>query len=274
MNQVLVKVKDRNNPLQRLMEKRKLFNKPINTEECVEYCPSRLLEDGEWFYIRNFSKEPFGRIIFELNKDTVDYIASKIIDLDQMEFLISCQNENEYYFQRIFKKNKIYNKRFIHIENECEIKEQKNAIEINILPDALYVKEEDKLYFRKLETITPIFDGIDKLYREATEQEVCQFLELEFIKTKDGYETSDVKKANRKRIALALTILEKMNNEQKNMIFKYIDDYYPNLKYDGSAFEISKEEDLKHLIYGIEQKYYTTPVTREKRCANSTYNID
>lgn len=274
MNQVLVKVKDGNNPLQRLMEKEKLFNKPIDIEECVEYCPSRLLDDGEWFYIRDFSKEPFGKIISDLNKDTVDYITSKKIDLDQMEFLISCQNENEFYFQRIFKKNKIYRKRLIHIENDCEIKEEKNAIEINEWPDALYIKEEDRLYFRKLETITPIFDGIDKLYREATEQEVCHFLDLEFIKTKNGYDSSDVKKANRKRIALALTILKQMNNEQKRIIFKYIDAYYPNLRYDGSAFEISREEDLKHLIYGIEQKYYTTPVTREKRCANSTYNID
>ena len=34
-------------------------------------------------------------------------------------------------------------------------------------------------------------------------------------------------------------------------------------------FTIGNEENMKYLLWGIEQRYYTTPVTNEKRVANS-----
>ncbi len=34
-------------------------------------------------------------------------------------------------------------------------------------------------------------------------------------------------------------------------------------------FTIGNEEDMKYLLWGIEQRYYTTPVTNENRVANS-----
>ena len=67
--------------------------------------------------------------------------------------------------------------------------------------------------------------------------------------------------------------LNKLDEQQKKEIFSYTDKYYPDLKYDGKAFEIKNEEDMKNLLYGIEQRFYTTPVTNEKRVANSVSQI-
>jgi hypothetical protein len=39
------------------------------------------------------------------------------------------------------------------------------------------------------------------------------------------------------------------------------------------SFSISNEEDLKKLLYGIEQRYYTTKVGNEKRLANSITTV-
>ena len=55
---------------------------------------------------------------------------------------------------------------------------------------------------------------------------------------------------------------------------KYTNQYYPGLEYDGKSFSIGSEEDLKNLLFGIEQRYYTTPVTKEKRVANSVKTIE
>ena len=43
------------------------------------------------------------------------------------------------------------------------------------------------------------------------------------------------------------------------------------LQYDkvASTFEISDDDSLKLLIYGIEQRFYTTQFGQEKRLANS-----
>ena len=80
---------------------------------------------------------------------------------------------------------------------------------------------------------------------------------------------SKVGKANRRRLAMAMDTLSKLDERQKEQIFSYTDKYYPGLQYNGSSFLINNEEDLKNLLYGIEQRFYTTPVTNENRVANS-----
>jgi len=41
------------------------------------------------------------------------------------------------------------------------------------------------------------------------------------------------------------------------------------LKVSENSFEVGSENELKMLLYGIEQRFYTTPVGGEKRLANS-----
>ena len=155
-----------------------------------------------------------------------------------------------------------------------KIRNMHNAIVINDVPDAIYKKDDDRLYFRKFETITPIFKGIDELYREATDEEVDEFLGLGFINLQGEYSTEKVKKANRKRIALAMESLNRYTSEQKDTIFNYTNNYFPHLRFNGTSFEVRNEEDLKNLLYGIEQRFYTTVATYEKRCASAVYSLE
>lgn len=96
----------------------------------------------------------------------------------------------------------------------------KHGIIINDVPDAIYVKDEDCLYFKKLETVAPIFKGIDELYREATDEETKHFLENDFIELKNDFNFESVKKSNRKRIALAMKTLNEFSDDQKTEIFQ------------------------------------------------------
>ena len=137
--------------------------------------------------------------------------------------------------------------------------------------DAIYEKSENMLYFKKISAISGIFNGVSELYREATKEETVQFLSNKFVRLGDDYNEEMVGTPNRKRIALAVETLNEFSKKEKSLIFSYIKDYCPSLSFNEneSNFSIQSEEDLKYLLWGIEQRYYTTPVGKEKRVANS-----
>ena len=63
--------------------------------------------------------------------------------------------------------------------------------------------------------------------------------------------------------------LNELNEDDRKNIFSYIGDYCPELQIAESSFEIGSEDDMKKLLFGIEQRFYTTLVGGEKRIANS-----
>ena len=274
MDFLLAKVKDRRNPYRILMADQAVYMKPETLSNSIKYEPTNILDEEQWFFVDTFSKRDYClRLLVDNNFNSVDFVEINKMNPERMDYLIAYQNGVDFYFQRIFKYTVIRNKKFIHIGDDVEIKEEKNAIELNEVPDAVYSKKEDRLYFRKLETISPIFRGIDELYREATEEEVEDFLGNDFVNLQGDFLAAQVKKSNRKRIAMAMDTLSKFDKREKKMIFEYTNEYFPDLKFDGQSFEISNEEDLKNLLYGIEQRFYTTPVTKEKRCASAVYAL-
>jgi hypothetical protein len=60
-------------------------------------------------------------------------------------------------------------------------------------------------------------------------------------------------------------------------LLDYIEDYCKqklNFDQPNQKFEISTDDELKLLLYGIEQRFYTTPFGQEKRLANSVQALD
>lgn len=274
MDHVLAKVKGRLEGYAKLLSDQPLFVRPENLKNSVEYTADYKLEDDEWYTVSKFSTREFYPTLLKSPIDSTDYRAIEKNMLRKIEYICSYQQENEFYFQRVYKSRWLVKRKIIDFSEDLKIDETGEGIIINDIPDALYIKNEDRLYFQKLETISPIFKGIENLYREATQGEVNDFLGRKFIKLYDGYNAGRVGKANRHRLAMALDTLNQLNSKQKKNLFRYTDDYYPKLDYDGKAFKIKNEEDLKNLLYGIEQRYYTTPVTHEKRIANSVHKIE
>tara|TARA_B110000211_G_C13966252_1_gene502915 strand:+ start:881 stop:1069 length:189 start_codon:yes stop_codon:yes gene_type:complete len=58
-----------------------------------------------------------------------------------------------------------------------------------------------------------------------------------------------------------------LEGEEKTQIMDYIHGYCENISYDEGekTFSISNDEELKFLLYGIEQRFYTTILGDEKR---------
>lgn len=107
-------------------------------------------------------------------------------------------------------------------------------IVVNAVPDAIYQKNTDALVFRSLATISSIFQGIDELYKEATQEEVESFLGESFVGLSGGYVPEKVFKPNRKRVALAMRTLASIPAEDRDQMLSYIHSFCEEkLKFDA-----------------------------------------
>ncbi len=268
MNNLIAKIKGRNGNFFKVISDELIFNLPTDLDNPIEYNTDYKLEDDEWFAIEQFSEKEY----------CIDFLTNRFISTEydiipqnqynNINYLCSYQ-EDIYYFQKVNNRHYV-SKKLLHL-NRLTITESEPIIVINEYADAIYIKDEDTLYFKKLTAISTIFKGIDTLYKEATQEDTENFLNNDFINLGGNYDATKVKKANRKRIAMAMETISHFSNEEKSSIFGYIREYCEDLEFDenDSNFTIEAEEDLKKLLYGIEQRYYTTPLGNEKRLANS-----
>lgn len=238
----------------------------------VNYNPGTLLADEEWFRIRNISAQPYAIEVLSPDNQSVDYDLLKRDEFSSIDYLFVCSEET-ICFQNIGKTKLLAKKRILSVGEDFCYRSDCDEIVLNEVPDAIYERKTDSLFFKRLEAVTGIFKGIDQLYREATDEETKSFLENDFIQLRDDFSAGNVKTPNRKRIALALSALSKIEEDDKKAMFSYIGEYCPKLKIQDEAFSIGNEDELKLLLYGIEQRFYTTPIGGEKRIANSVLPI-
>lgn len=276
MDHVLARVKRLiKKPFFKLVSDHTLYeNTNVSPAACVPYSPDHNLDEDSWFKIEQFSQQPFCIDLLKSNFDSKDYDDLKKEQFPNIAYILAVQS-NDFYFQKVTP-SLFIKKKIIGFGEAAAIEEGSNRLVINDQPDAIYFKQSDTLAFRNLATISGIFKGIDALYREATEQETETFLQSEFIELKNNYDASKVSKPNRKRIALATDSLAKMSDQDRVDILTYIDDYCDQkLKLDQATnkFEISTDDELKLLLYGIEQRFYTTLFGRERRLANSIQTL-
>ena len=244
-----------------------------NIISLFEYMPDSTLKENEWFRIKDASKEDYAIDLMKDRFSSVDKDQLVLDDVKDINYLFSCCDDI-IYFQKMTKAKLVAKKRISLLNEKYEYFESACEIVINDLPDAIYSRSNDELYFQKLERITTIFEKIDQLYRAATSEETEAFLNSDFIQLKDGFSSKNVKTANRKRIALAMKTLSNLEDQEKNNILKYIVEYCPDLKMSDNAIGIGSESELKMLLYGIDQRFYTTPIGGEKRIANSVLLFD
>lgn len=272
MNQIYAKI--------RLRGHTNKYRKVLSTEEEVyhlpngllnsscKYFPGAILDEEEWFRISDFSKTEFSIDITQINYESVDYDSLQKSEYAHVDYLFA-KIDNNFFFQNVSKSKLVKRKGILGIGEGYSYQHDISILFINENPDAIYIPSDDMLYFKRLESITNIFKGISELYREATEHEVVEFLQNDFIALSNDFDSSKVKVTNRKRIALAVDTLSKIQEQDKQRIFSYIRDYCPDIATNDQKFRVGSEDNLKMLLYGIEQRFYTTSIGDEKRIAKS-----
>ena len=234
------------------------------------------MEDEQWFLVEDFSTQPYFLPFLTDQFDNTAYSALPRDSYPKLAFLIGIQNDNIYTFQRVVNSIVLQKKLISFKLNEApELLDYKYTVVINFEPDAIYDKQNDKLYFKNLSSITSIFPGIDTLYREATNEETNNFLELQILNVNQNFNSDNVKTANRRRIKAAMEKYNSFSEEQKAELPAYLRTYCGDDIYDieSEKFVIDNEEQLTKVLNGINQRFYTTEIDGEKRLANSVTPI-
>lgn len=282
MNHLLAEIKKRgrsDKTFKVFSETEEIYPLPTDLDHPKEYNSDYKLEDDEWFHIPNFKSSDYCIDILTKDFSSTEYNNITKRQLENIKYLISFQeydDDTSYFFFQKVNPSQLLRKSWFKISDTPQLEKDSPIIIVNDYADAIYDVNKDVLYFKKLTAISTIFSGISELYKEATQEETKEFLDNDFINLEDNYDASKVGTANRKRIAMALETFKSFNDPQKATIFDYIKEYCEEeLSYNEETkqFTVSDEEGLKHLLWGIEQRYYTTKVGDEKRVANSVSKI-
>ncbi|MBV2132605.1 ATP F0F1 synthase synthase [Pseudomonas sp. MAP12] len=242
----------------------------VDPSACVPYNPDHNLDEESWFKISQFSSQPYCVDILREGFDSKSYDDLTKDKFTDISYVCAVQGE-DFYFQKVTPSLFLRRKTLVFGE-VAEVEKDRVRLVVNLQPDAVYIKAKDVLIFKSLATISSIFPGIDELYKEATQEELERFLAEPFIELANEFGAEKVSKPNRKRVALAMETLAALPAQDKEAMLAYIDGYCGDqLRFDKGAgkFEISSDNELKLLIYGIEQRFYTTQFGQEKRLANS-----
>lgn len=235
----------------------------------VDYNPATYIDEEELYQLTSFSASNFMLDFLQNDLDSVNHDQITREDLKKLSFI--CTVQGHLYFFQIINSSFYVSKKWFSID-ELALETNKPIITINPFADAIYDKQNDVLYFKKLSAAQKIFKGMDQLYREATNEETQTFLNSDFLDVDSSFVSTNVTVPNRKRIALVNETLSRFSNEEKQAIYDYTNQY-GQVTYQDGKFKIDNDDDLKFVLWGIEQRFYTTPIGGEKRVANSIISI-
>ena len=280
MEYLISKTKGVNGSYYRVLSDVTVFDNIEEFDNARSYDDEYKLQEGEWFVVENFSTKEYCISLLRENFVPTSYSYMRREDYKKIDFVVSIQNDKYFLLQKITP-SYLYSKRSMiswgNLQNpsdQARLLKEDNILVIKDTPDCIFVKDTDRLYFKNLNTITSIFNGINELYREATDDEVETFLSMDIINLESDFSKDQVKTANRRRIKEATERYNNFSTEQKNRIPNYISQYCPNL-YDATTnrFRISNEKELTELLNTLNQRYYTTEIDGEKRLANSVTKL-
>ena len=89
MNYLLARVRDRRNGLRLVISNNEIYSSPDMIDEAVIYAQDDSIEDGEWFYLDNFSQREYCPDFLKTQINGAAYAAIDDTELDKISFLFS-----------------------------------------------------------------------------------------------------------------------------------------------------------------------------------------
>lgn len=285
MNYLLAKIKGHGKGYAMVLSNKTVYDTIPDFTKQLPYDDDYKLKSDEWFVVTEFSQKDYCPSIIKEAFVAADYSYLNFKGYKTVDYTVSLQGDEQervFIFQNITSsylyaryKAVAWNVAFIRNDaDQPELIEKEGLLEIRTIADCYYIKKEDKLLFKNLSAITSIFKGIAELYREATEQEVTDFLKLDCLSVDPAYDSSKVKTANRRKIKEATEKYNKFSDEDKLELKEYINDFCPAIySKDTDTYKIESEDTLSNFLNAVNEKFYTTRIKKQKRLANSTTDI-
>lgn len=251
-----------------------------NTENQTPYTPTHRLDrdENEWFYIEGFRESELNTAIAkiggvdlkieELFERLTEFTEFQSTDYPGIKWLIT-QQEECYYFQKVLPSSRIENRTILmFVVGDPKIKEMSNSVEVRReFPDIIYDSHDDRLLFRDLSRAKEIYKDLINLYREATDEEITDFLSSR-EDTTISISRDKIGIRNRKEIARLGDKISTLSSEAKAALVTYIDTHLTEAglhKGEDGKIIIAKPKDLSSYLALLDQRFVHSEVYSESR---------
>lgn len=230
--------------------------------------------DGESFYLELSTEddkkiiEPFLKI-FE-SEEIANRINKKKYDFENINNIFY-QVDNKIKIQKVYCKY-YFRKKILCTDKGIET--NKDIIVLQKEIDAIFDKNTNKLYFKDFRKIKTIIPGMDKFYREATDEDCDKFLNSSILVSID-FKKNNINNSIRQKIAIMLDEkqLEDSNiiNKIQNCInvCKEKDANFISPEIQNNKIIIKNNKDIKILYKLLNGCYYTNMINEELMETNS-----
>lgn len=234
-----------------------------------------LAEEGEILYIE--LKDHDLLIIQPFVEHLLSTADSNIIPKDccpqvNLLYMGSNTSNGEYNikFQRIWNRYYLKKNWFSLSFDNCQITRNSSLIMLTGNTDVFWDAMAKRLYFKNFRTAKSIFPILEKFYRQANEQDLKKFANHPLVSI-----PSNKKFGERALGKIAMMMDEKsLDNKMLSDLQTYANEYQqkmPPIENNKMIISNNKEVDLLYKL--VNELYYTTPRSHEKRAANSFQKI-
>lgn len=248
----------------------------LPVEKVFLFDPEKKLESDEWFYVEPNHEQKSELISPYIETLTNISSVNPIRQEDYQNIRAVCLVENgeneKIIITRVFPKFYTMSKTIFKWEDGPKLEKQSYSVDFTGAIDAYWIKS--KLYFKSYSSIKPIFDGLENFYRIATEEEKNDFLQKDFFSCTN----SEIKIGHRNLKKIA-SVIDSIDWNSATVRQKYINyaNQYPNIGVqisDDGKMKIESNPDITKILSVLEERIYTTPITEEKREANSVTKLN
>lgn len=261
------------------------FNMALSITHKIDFKsnPDYKLGNNEWFFV-DYST---------CDKSIINYIKSTYFDtfkstskisnltkdnLSKLYFLIYGVHSSSTWklnFQVLPKTSLIKERDFLDLSSpKIKYEHYTNVLDFKNFID-LHIDEKDKMiYFKKFTHLKAIHKDFIDLYKAASAKEVKDFIDnvnkstLFSITYTDSPQEQNLKRIKYILDNKKLTILSKVPE-----IKTYISKYSIDLIEVGSKYQVTSNKELTEFIKIVDENYYESEITKEKRETNSTKKI-
>lgn len=225
----------------------------------------RPLAEGEWYFIpltEEQKEEMLGGYMWE-NTNMLPSIISpdNYADIKAIYMVFG----EHTMFTKITSRHVAQSKKYITFGEKPALTESSNSILLTGEVDAYW--NGRLLYFKKFAFVRPLFPGMQKVYKEVTEDVTNEFLSSAVFELKEEMSSDFIGLRNRKMIS---SIIKGKTVDLNDPItygkyLTYAEEYNLDLEIESGKISLIDNGDINKVISLLGENFYTTDVTREKR---------